>query len=252
MMSGTSKRLKTPDTPLSARRGLSRPARRGGALAVLAAAFLFVGCQDLDNGSARRPAAGSDRSAAERAAASQRIDLNEVGYQIGNPEASVIVVEFSDFGCHFCRSFALQSFPTIKREYIDTGKVSWRYVPYILGIFPNGDRAAIAGVCAAAQGADEFWAMHDLLYERQDDWKSTGGGAREIFTGYAADLGLDAGSFANCYDNNLAAEEINANLRIGRQMGVRATPTFFINGARVEGAIPVDLFMRVLDEAMEL
>lgn len=93
MMSGTSKRLKTPDTPLSARRGLSRPARRGGALAVLAAAFLFMGCQDLDNGSARRPAAGSDRSAAERAAASQRIDLNEVGYQIGNPEASVIVVE---------------------------------------------------------------------------------------------------------------------------------------------------------------
>jgi protein-disulfide isomerase len=182
-------------------------------------------------------------------AQNQGIDLTDVGFDLGDPAAPVTVIEFSDFGCQFCGSFARESFPTLRGEYIATGKVRWKYIPYVLGIFPNGDRAAIAGECAAEQGDIAFWKMHDTLYERQNEWKSEGGGARALFASYAAQLQLDQNRFLSCYDQNRPAAVIARNDRLGKQIGIRATPTFFINGARIEGAIPLPLFKQVLNEA---
>lgn len=236
--------------PTRARPG-AKPRRvaRLGTLLALAASFTLIGCQDLESDIARQNDARARRAAAQRQAERQGIDFAGVGYDIGNPDAPVAVIEFSDFGCQFCRVFALESFPSIRKEFIDTGKVKWKYIPFVLGIFPNGDRAAIAGVCAAAQGSDAFWRMHDLLYETQNDWKSAGKRARAHFERLAADLQLDLDRFTDCYENNRAAPEVTRNTRLGQQVGVRATPTFFINGARIEGAIPLDLFKRVLEEA---
>jgi hypothetical protein len=233
----------------------SKPSTARVGLALLATAIATIalaGCGDLEDENARRNA-GPPVSMLEREQRAQRqgADLRNVGYNLGNPAAPVAVVEFSDFGCQFCGQFARESFPTLRREFIDTGKVQWKYIPYVLGIFPNGDRAAIAGECAAEQGEKAFWDMHDILYERQREWKSEGGAARALFTRYAAELNLDQNRFTSCYDTNRPATDITRNLRLGQQLGVRATPTFFINGARVEGAIPLDLFRRVLQEAGE-
>lgn len=238
--------------PARARAGLKpRRAARAGALFALTMSLALAGCQDLESDLARQNEARARRAAAQRQAEQQGVDFNDVGFEIGSPDARVAVIEFSDFGCHFCRAFALESFPEIRKEFIETGKVKWKYIPFVLGIFPNGDRAGIAGLCAAAQGNEAFWRMHDLLYETQDEWKASGDGARAHFERLAADLELDMTKFADCYDNARTAPELTRNTRLGRQIGVRATPTFFINGARVEGAIPVDLFKRVLEEAAQ-
>jgi len=210
----------------------------------------LAGCGEMDDDVQQRTGAAPP-SILEQERARQGVDLTGVGYDLGDPSAPISIVEFSDFGCHFCRQFATETFPTLEREYIETGKVRWKYIPFVLGIFPNGDRAAIAGVCAAQQGDEAFWTMHDVLYASQDEWKSEGGAARQLFARYAEDAGLDEGQFLRCYDQNEPARDITTNDRLGRQLGVRATPTFFINGARVEGAIPLDLFKRVLDEVGE-
>lgn len=228
---------------------VQRPPSRAWPLLALAAIIPLAGCQDLDTDIAQRNNARALRAAAERQAQQQGVDLANVGYNIGDPNAPVTVIEFSDFGCQFCGTFARESFPALRKEFIDTGKVRWKYIPFVLGIFPNGDRAAIAGMCAAAQGNDAFWQMHDLLYQKQREWKSIGDGARALFERYAAELQLDTRRFANCYDTARPGPELTRNIRLGQQLGVRATPTFFINGARVEGAIPLDLFRRVLQEA---
>jgi protein-disulfide isomerase len=215
----------------------------------LLAVVLFAGCGDLDDDAARRTAAAPPSRLERERARSQGIDLRNMGYNLGDPAAPVAVVEFSDFGCQYCGSFARETFPALRDEFIATGKVQWKYIPYVLGIFPNGDRAAVAGECAAEQGESAFWKMHDMLYENQREWKSEGSGARDLFARYATDLQLDRNHFLACYDSNRVAPDIARNNRLGQQLGVRATPTFFINGARVEGAIPLDLFRRVLQEA---
>lgn len=210
--------------------------------------FGLAGCGNLDD-DARVRTSGAPISVLERERAENKgLDLRNVGYNLGDPDAPIAIVEFSDFGCHFCNQFAQNTFPVLHDEYIKTGKVQWKYVPYILGIFPNGDRAALAGECAAEQGDQAFWAMHDVLFDNQREWKSEGGGARELFIRYAAQLDLDRNRFLACYDQNRPAATVARNTRLGQQLGVRATPTFFINGARVEGAIPLELFRQVLQE----
>jgi protein-disulfide isomerase len=224
----------------------SWPAR---AILALAAIAVLAGCADLDDAEAGRRTAGAPPSVLEQQRAQgQGVDLRDVGYNLGDPEAPIAIVEFSDFGCQYCGSFARESFPALRQEFIATGKVQWKYVPYVLGIFPNGDRAAIAGECAAEQGESAFWAMHDRLYENQREWKSEGDGARALFARYAAELQLDRSRFLACYDANRPAARIVRNTRLGQQLGVRATPTFFINGARLEGALPLELFRQVLQE----
>lgn len=248
-------RARAARTPMTARASRAARATRTAlnalaACVALGATIALAACGDLDD-DARVRTAGAPVSVLERERAqSQGLDLRNVGYNLGDPNAPIAIVEFSDFGCHFCNQFAQNTFPALHDEYIETGKVQWKYVPYILGIFPNGDRAALAGECAAEQGEQAFWAMHDVLFDNQREWKSEGSGARSLFARFAAELQLDQKRFLACYDQNRPATTIARNTRLGQQLGVRATPTFFINGARVEGAIPLELFRQVLEEVL--
>ncbi|HEY8483114.1 MAG TPA: thioredoxin domain-containing protein [Longimicrobiales bacterium] len=183
----------------------------------------------------------------ERATA-EEAQTAAIGHVRGSADAPVTVIEFSDFGCPYCGRFALETYPALEREYIRTGKVQWRYVTFVLGIFPNGEEAARAAECAAEQGEEAFWRMHDLLYGRQGEWK-TARDPEPRFVAYAKELGLDAQRFAACYREDRAGPRIDAGNRLARQAGVRATPTFFINGLRVQGALPVEQFRMILDQA---
>ncbi|HEX7117326.1 MAG TPA: thioredoxin domain-containing protein [Longimicrobiales bacterium] len=187
------------------------------------------------------PTASSTRQSTERTARPDRI-----GYDLGAAGAPITVVEFSDFGCPYCGRFALETFPVLRREYIETGKVAWRYVPFVLGSFPNGAEAARAAECAAEQGEDRFWAMHDALYRRQREWKST----REpeaLFRGLAETLALDVDRFSDCYDADRGARRTRMANGLAAYAGIRATPTFFINGQRVQGALPLEHFRMIFD-----
>jgi len=117
-----------------------------------------------------------------------------------------------------------------------------------MGMFPNGGEAARAGECAAAQGEPAFWAMADRLFEGQTEWKSSGDPGA-LFARYAGKLRLNAAAFGACFRADAArARTMAANDASGR-LGVRVTPTFFVNGEKLEGALPLEDFRMVLRQA---
>lgn len=181
-------------------------------------------------------------------AEAQVADLTGVGYTKGADDAPVVVVEYADFACSACAEFVRDSWPAIERTYIATGIVRWHLVPFELG-FRNSEEGARAGECAGALGS--FWAMHDLLFARRDDWEDERrpeGALVQI----AADAGMAPDAFRRCYqekDGHDGEDRTRAANRAARTDAVRATPTFFINGFRVQGALPFEAFSELIEAA---
>jgi len=176
----------------------------------------------------------------------ENIDITLLGHDSGSPEAPIKIVEFSDFGCSYCRRFHLESYPVIEEEYIRTGKVEWKYIPMILGLFgPNAEMAAEAGQCALQQG--RFPNFRDRLFSSQSEWKQADDPSR-FLKEYAEEEGLDVARWGECMSEHQGRERVETGTRLSAQSGVRGTPTFFILGAGIiPGAIPLDLFKQVLD-----
>jgi len=165
----------------------------------------------------------------------------------GSPDATIVLVEFSEFQCPFCRRHEMNTAPQIKDAYLKSGKVLHIFRDFPLDqIHPQARKAAEAARCAGEQGADRFWAMHDRLFEAQSEW-SEQATAVDLFKGYAQALGLDADAFNECLDSGRASAAIDADLIAGEEAGVGGTPTFFLNGYPIEGAQPFSAFQRVLD-----
>lgn len=175
------------------------------------------------------------------------IDVSRAGYDRGSADAPITVVEFADFACSACGLFARETLPAIHRDWIATGRVRIKYVPFILGIFPRAMEAAEAAECAGEQNA--FWSMHDVLYSMQRDWTRLGD-PRDRFLDYARRLSLDIPRFAACLDADRHRATIEDNTRIAQRLQIRGTPTFFVNGARIQGAIPLaqmEAMLRAID-----
>jgi protein-disulfide isomerase len=160
----------------------------------------------------------------------------------GDPNAPVIMVEFSDFECPFCTRFYTQTLPAITEQYIDTGKVKFVYRDFPLNFHPNAQKAGEAAECADDQ--DKFWEMHDILFEN-----GVAGGS-DTFKGYAADLGLDTDAFDECLDSGKYADEVQKDLADGSALGVSGTPAFFINGVFISGAQPFEVFQQVIEQEL--
>ncbi|MFO7894431.1 MAG: thioredoxin domain-containing protein [Longimicrobiales bacterium] len=192
----------------------------------------------VDEGAAGGRAAGAPARPAQARAAS--IDL---GFTLGETDAPIAVVEFSDFGCPYCARFARATLPTIGQEYIDPGAVRWRYVPVVFG-FPGGELMGSAAVCAAELGGDEvFWRVHDLFYARQQALRDDG--ARPRLLDWVAELGVDRAALDACMDAPGTAETLRVHTETAREWYVRGTPTFLVNGVPMAGAAPVDFFRKV-------
>lgn len=169
---------------------------------------------------------------------------------LGEEDAPVVIIEFSDFQCPFCKRFAEQTFPQLKRDYIDTGKVRFVFRDFpILRIHPNAGLAALAAECADEQG--RFWEMHDRLFARQAEWAGIAPEqARSLFEAYARELKLDDPAFSECLASERYAEEVVEDWQDGIEAGVRGTPAFFINGEKLEGAWPYEKFREVIERAL--
>lgn len=167
---------------------------------------------------------------------------------LGQSNAPVTVIEFSDFQCPFCRRFVEETLQEIKRNYVDTGKIRWVYRDYPLSqIHPYAEKAAEAADCAGEQG--RFWEYHDLLFKNQAVWSA--GGATVEFRKYASSLGLEEGRFNSCLDSGKYADEVSKDLADGLKAGVEGTPTFFVNGVKVVGAQPYDVFKTAIDAQLK-
>lgn len=168
---------------------------------------------------------------------------------IGNENAKVTIVEFSDFQCPFCRSFFTATYAQLKKDYIDTGKVRLVFRHYPLPFHDAARPSAIAALCAAEQ--DKFWAYHDVIFAEQEK-KGTGTvayGVAELKT-WAAQIGLNAGQFNSCLDTEKYATRVDADVAAGSQYGVSGTPSFFINGTLLVGAQPYAQFKSLIDAAL--
>ncbi len=184
-------------------------------------------------------------AAAASPAPAQEADLDGIAYEKGSPDAPVVVVEYADFACSACGQFAREVWPELERRYIETGKVRWRFVLFELG-FRNSDEAARAGHCGAELG--DFWRLHDALFRAQHRWLEERK-PKDALIAVAAEAGFDAGAFRACYDDNPGKDRTKKANRAARKDGVRATPTFFINGFRIQGALPRETFFELLEGA---
>lgn len=174
------------------------------------------------------------------------VSLAGVGHDLGGATARVSIIEFGDFGCSYCAKFAHETYPRIDSTYIARGIVRWKMVPFVTGMFRNSREVAEAAECAAEQGA--FWKMHDLLYARRKEWMASTD-IRSLIAKYAARLQLDRTAFGRCAMNPEIRRRIQRHDAIAQQLGIRGTPTFYVNGRIVPGAIPFELFQQVIAEA---
>lgn len=167
------------------------------------------------------------------------MDVSTLGYDFGSAQAPLQVVEFGDFGCGYCRQFRLETFPSLSEEFIETGQIAWKYVPFVLGMFTNGKEAATAGECAGEQGA--FDPMSIRLFRDQAEWKHSED-PDAVFRRFAEEEGLDVTRFAACVREGWRSDRLDAANRTAFQLGVRGTPTFFIDAYPISGALPLPAF----------
>ena len=177
--------------------------------------------------------------------AGAQVDLSDVGHLAGDPEAPVKVVAFTDFACGACGEFARDTFDELRATLLDSGRVAWRQVPFMLG-FRRGREATLAAECAADQ--DAFWPMHDALFADQDRWRR-GRRPEEVFEVLAVELGLDVGAFAQCVDRETPRDRIEASNDAADDLRVRATPSFYIDGRPALGALSADQFVALVEAA---
>jgi protein-disulfide isomerase len=220
------------------------------ALAILALP-LVAACggesQPLGGGSAQAATAQARQGAGDYAA--PRAGRIEAGYQLGAPDAPVVVVEFSDFGCPYCGQFALGTFPDLHREYIEAGLVRWRYIPVSFG-FAGGALMGAAAECAGRlEGADGFWRAHEALYRHQTALR--GPEALERMLGFLDAVGLNPADINACIREPATAATLEANNRVAEEWFVRGTPSFLVNGAPMSGAMPTDFFRTILDTTLD-
>lgn len=153
---------------------------------------------------------------------------------LGDANAPVTIVEFSDFQCPYCEGFYTDSFLPMKKDFIDSGKVKLVYRDYPLASHPLALAAAHAAACANDQ--KKFEPMHDILFEKQTEW-SPAPKALEVFEGYAKKIGLDVAAYKECMTSQSKVPEIRKDLLDGIAVGVKGTPHFFINGKRIPGSM---------------
>ncbi len=169
---------------------------------------------------------------------------------LGNPAAPITLIEFTDYQCSYCAVFATEIKPQIIAEYVNTGRVYLVTRDFPLPNHSAAPQAAAAAQCAAQQQA--FQPMHDRLFSeaRNGAWGDGGAGDQQIFSTYAAEIGLDSARFTACLTNPATFAQVEADLDVGRQLGLNSTPTFLINGERISGAQPYVFWKHVFDELL--
>jgi len=156
---------------------------------------------------------------------------------LGEENAKIVIMEFSDFQCPFCKA----AFPSIREITSEYKNIKYIYRDFpIDDIHPDARAAAEAAACANEQ--ELFWPYHDRLFQNQHDLSD------ESLIKYSTQAGLDREQFLECFEEKRYAQEVENDRLIGVSLGVRGTPTWFINGGKIEGVITPDAWKRIIEE----
>jgi protein-disulfide isomerase len=169
----------------------------------------------------------------------------------GDPAAPVIFEEFSSYQCGFCGRYFMESFAQVIEDYVETGEVLYVFRDFPLPSQPQSSLAAGAANCAGEMGGGSiYWAMHDILFQRQAEWSGRGD-ASDIFARYADELGLGEATFGECLGSEAIRVQAEADVAEAIARGVRGTPTFFINGQPLVGAQPYAIIAQAIDAMLD-
>lgn len=163
----------------------------------------------------------------------------------GDPNAPVTIYEYASMTCGACANFHNNIYPTIKEKYVETGKVN-----FVVREFPFDPRAAAAFMLARCAPGGKRAEMIDALFESQAQWARAENGRNALFQ-FAQLAGMDQNAFETCLSNQEELEKVMATFKAGEELGVDATPTFFIDGKRYSGVLSVEQMSAVLDSLLE-
>ncbi len=159
----------------------------------------------------------------------------------GDKDAKVTIVEFSDFQCPFCSKGA-NVVSELEKKYGKKIKIAFKNFP--LPFHTQAKIAAMAGLCANEQGMQNFWKLHDVMFKDQSKLD------RDSLIASAKSIGLKVADFTTCLDSKKFETKVDQDMAQGQSVSVKSTPTFFINGQLVQGALPVEMFSEIIDEEL--
>ncbi|MGO1160923.1 DsbA family protein [Brucella pseudogrignonensis] len=163
----------------------------------------------------------------------------------GKADAPVTIVEYASLTCSHCADFAVNTFPTIKEKYIDTGKAK-----LIFREFPFDPRATAAFMLARCAPEDRYFPMVEVFFKQQQQWAGAADGEAALLQ-IAKLAGFTQESFKACLTNQQVLDDVRATMERGsKEFGVNATPTFFINGQKYAGALSVDEMSAIIDKLL--
>ncbi len=159
----------------------------------------------------------------------------------GGDNAKVTIVEFSDFQCPFCGR-AAKTVNDVRKKYGNKIKLAFKQFP--LPMHKDAEPAAQASMCIYEQNKDKFWKFMDIAFSNQEKL-----GAEDLVK-HAKAAGADEKKFKECVDSKKYADFVKKDMAYGEKLGVRSTPTFFINGQILSGALPIESFSEIIDEEL--
>ena len=161
-----------------------------------------------------------------------------LGWSEGVSDAVVTVVEFTDVSCPYCASFNHGTREALSQEFVASGQVRWITLTYISGLYPNSRAVSVAAECAGRQG--EYHRFLAAAYEARASWVDEG--TREVeasIDSLAGDLELDPSDFEACRTDPAVVGRLEAIEGLAEDVGVRGTPTWFVDGFLVMGDLPL-------------
>ena len=168
---------------------------------------------------------------------------------LGNPDAPIMLIEFGDYQCTFCKRHFDQTHDLIMKNYVETNKVKILFKDMI--VTPGEDSVYAAHAAHCAQEQDMFWEYHYMLYNNWEG-ENTGWITNDILMKFAQNVGLDTDEFSKCMSDNKWIELINASGQDARILGITGTPSFFLIGpeneiVKIHGAQPYSTFKQTFD-----
>lgn len=160
---------------------------------------------------------------------------------IGRTDAPVTIVKYASLTCQFCKQFQKDTFPALKREYIDTGKVR-----FIIRDFPIGMQSGSATIALRCAPADRQLALYEKFLDQQNAWVSQEVRRDPIFK-IASQVGMKRADFDACYENRGMVAALNSMKERGRTLGIIGTPNFFVQGRLVKGTLDMPKIREIVD-----